>query len=302
MTADYLNKYNLLASIANEGLAELFVGDNKLYRAMSYSLQAGGKRLRPVLVLATAELLELSTAKFLPFALATELIHTASLIHDDLPILDDDDLRRGKPSCHKAFGEGIALLAGDAMLSAAYSLVVRSEQLSPAARVSLTSVLTATFDELCLGQTLDLEAFQSSALSNDAALPTLQKRHSLKTGALLKACLVGPLLGGEAEGSLIAVEVGGALQSYGEQLGVLFQIVDDILDVIATPEESGKTAHSDSRHGLTTYVSIFGLDGARRRAEEAHRAAVQALEIFKEKGSFHSALCDEILQRAFPAV
>lgn len=240
-----------------------------LEEAMRYSLLAGGKRIRPVLALATARALGLAPEDFIPLAGALELIHTYSLIHDDLPAMDDDDLRRGRPTCHKAFGENVAILAGDGLYAEAFRLVL-SEQRGDPGRLLLAvrELATATgVDGMVGGQFLDV------AGSAPAGAEGLRRLHELKTGRLIGAsvhCVV--LLAGEREPAIIE-----SFSRFASELGVLFQIVDDILDVIGTDERLGKPRGSDERHGKRTYVSEFGLDRARELAAESHERARGAL-------------------------
>jgi len=236
---------------------------------MRYSLLAGGKRIRPVLALATARALGLAPEDFIPLAGALELIHTYSLIHDDLPAMDDDDLRRGRPTCHKAFGENVAILAGDGLYAEAFRLVL-SEQGGDPGRLLLAvrELATATgVDGMVGGQFLDV------AGSAPAGAEGLRRLHELKTGRLIGAsvhCVV--LLAGEREPATIE-----CFSRFASELGVLFQIVDDILDVIGTDERLGKPRGSDERHGKRTYVSEFGLDRARELAAQSHERARGAL-------------------------
>jgi len=247
-----------------------------LEEAMRYSLLAGGKRIRPVLALATARALGLAPEDFIPLAGALELIHTYSLIHDDLPAMDDDDLRRGRPTCHKAFGENVAILAGDGLYAEAFRLVL-SEQRGDPGRLLLAvrELATATgVDGMVGGQFLDV------AGSAPAGAEGLRRLHELKTGRLIGAsvhCVV--LLAGEREPATIE-----CFSRFASELGVLFQIVDDILDVIGTDERLGKPRGSDERHGKRTYVSEFGLDRARELAAESHERA---------RGALHRGLAPE---------
>jgi geranylgeranyl diphosphate synthase, type II len=237
-----------------------------LEEAMRYSLLAGGKRIRPVLALATARALGAEPERFLPVASAIELIHTYSLIHDDLPAMDDDDLRRGKPTSHKRFGEDVAILAGDGLFAEAVRLFC--EQPGDPARVlaALRELATATgVDGMVGGQYVDV-----IGAGLDAA--GLRELHALKTGRLISAsvCVV-PILEGTDESETMAY------RRFADELGVLFQIVDDILDVTESDERLGKPHGSDERHGKLTYVSLFGLDRARELASESHAAASAAL-------------------------
>jgi len=236
-----------------------------LDEAMRYSLLAGGKRIRPVLALATARAIGRPTGWVLPLAAALELIHTYSLIHDDLPAMDDDDLRRGRPTCHRAFGEDVAILAGDGLYAEAFALLLSAQEADPTHLLAAARELAEAtgVSGMVGGQYIDVAG---SAPEGPAGLRRL---HELKTGRLIAAsieCVL--LLAGGLESDTIA-----QFRSFAGELGVLFQIVDDILDVTGSPESLGKTQGSDERLGKRTYVSEFGLDGARQLASEAHRRA-----------------------------
>jgi geranylgeranyl diphosphate synthase type II len=232
---------------------------------MRYSLLAGGKRIRPVLSLATAEALGRPPGDVLPLAAAIEMIHTYSLIHDDLPAMDDDGLRRGKPTCHVAFGEDVAILAGDGLFAEALRLALAEQRGEPANVLAAVSevVSAAGVRGMVGGQYLDVVA---------AAGTELRHLHELKTGALIAASV----------GSILALEgVNGPatmpFRRFAAELGVVFQIVDDILDVTGDEAEIGKPRGSDERHGKATYVSVHGLERAKELARESHRRAREAL-------------------------
>ena len=237
-----------------------------LEEAMRYSLLAGGKRVRPVLALATARALGAPPERFLPVASAIELIHTYSLIHDDLPAMDDDDLRRGKPTSHKRFGEDVAILAGDGLFAEAVRLFC--EQPGDPARVlaALRELAAATgVDGMVGGQYVDVTGAELDAAG-------LRELHALKTGRLIAASIcVVPILEESDEGERMRY------RRFADELGVLFQIVDDILDVTESDERLGKPHGSDERHGKLTYVSLFGLDRARELASQSHAKATAAL-------------------------
>ncbi len=236
---------------------------------MRYSLLAGGKRIRPVLALATARAIGEPAERMLPIAAALELIHTYSLIHDDLPAMDDDDLRRGRPTCHRAFGENVAILAGDGLYAEAFRHVLEQQAGEPAAILAAVRELASAtgVNGMVGGQYLDVT---DSAAGDVAGLRHL---HALKTGRLIGASIMCPLLlvPGQAPATI------DAFRSFASELGVLFQIVDDILDVVGTDDALGKTQGSDERHGKRTYVSEFGLERARELAAESHRNARAAL-------------------------
>jgi geranylgeranyl diphosphate synthase type II len=237
-----------------------------LEEAMRYSLLAGGKRIRPVLALATASATGRDPAEVLPLAGALELIHTYSLIHDDLPAMDDDELRRGRPTAHVKFGEDVAILAGDGLFAEAVRLFCEQPGDPELVLAALRELTAATgVDGMVGGQYADVTAQQSGA---DA----LRVLHELKTGRLIGAS-VGTVLTLEGLGEPETIPY----RRFAAELGVLFQIVDDILDVTGSDEELGKPHGSDERHGKLTYVSLFGLDRARELAGESHRRAADAL-------------------------
>ncbi len=239
-----------------------------LEEAMRYSLLAGGKRIRPVLALATARAIGLEQREVLPLAGAIELIHTYSLIHDDLPAMDDDALRRGAPTCHVRFGEDVAILAGDGLYAEAFKHLLTAQH-SPAQRVLLAAAELASatgVDGMVGGQYADVS-------SNTPEGPVaLRRLHELKTGRLIGASVVCVLLLGGSDGPARM-----CFRRFAAELGVLFQIVDDILDVTGTDDALGKPRGSDERHGKRTYVSEFGMERARELAAESHRTARDAL-------------------------
>jgi len=238
-------------------------GTDGLQEAMRYSLLAGGKRIRPVLAMATGRAIGLPHAAVLPFAAALELVHTYSLIHDDLPAMDDDDLRRGRPTCHVKFGEDVAILAGDALYAEAFALLLRSGAGEPAHVLAAAAELASAtgVDGMVGGQYIDVAGHAGTA-------EELRALHALKTGRLIGASVVGVLLlSGMDEPATMAY------RQYSTEIGVLFQIVDDILDVTGTDAALGKPQGSDERHGKRTYVSEFGLDGARDLAKQCHQDA-----------------------------
>jgi geranylgeranyl diphosphate synthase type II len=234
-----------------------------LVEAMRYSLLAGGKRIRPVLALATARAVGAQPASVLPLAAAIELIHTYSLIHDDLPAMDDDDLRRGRPTCHVKFGEDVAILAGDALYAEAFHHLLRVQDGDPRRLLAAAAELAAAtgVGGMVGGQYLDV-----------AGLGELRTLHELKTGRLIGAAVECVLL-------LLGITEAPTMlfRRFAAELGILFQIVDDILDVTGTEAALGKPQGSDERHGKRTYVTEFGLDGARELAAESHAGALATL-------------------------
>jgi geranylgeranyl diphosphate synthase type II len=256
--------------------------------AMRYSLLAGGKRIRPVLALATARSLGMEPDAVLPAAGALELIHTYSLIHDDLPAMDDDALRRGRPTSHVVYGENVAILAGDGLFAEAVRLFCERQKGDPPAVLSALAELLAAIgvDGMVGGQYIDVTTETPAAPAapgeRDAQVAEpgvagsqadfLRRLHALKTGRLIAAS-VGVVLALRALSEPETMPY----RRFAEELGVLFQIVDDILDVTGSDEELGKPHGSDERHGKLTYVSLFGLDEARKLAAESHRKAHDAL-------------------------
>jgi geranylgeranyl diphosphate synthase type II len=246
-------------------------GTGGLEEAMRYSLLAGGKRIRPVLALATASALGRDPKDVLPLAAALELIHTYSLIHDDLPAMDDDDLRRGRPTCHVKYGEDIAILAGDGLYAEAFRHLLSHQKAAPDRLLAAAAELaTATgVNGMVGGQYIDVRGL---APHGDVSLRRL---HELKTGRLIAASVECVLLVTSDDAS--ATRLAG-FRAFAAELGVLFQIVDDILDVTGTEDALGKPQGSDERHGKLTYVSQYGVEGARRMAADSHRNAREALQ------------------------
>ena len=253
------------------------VSPRGVYEAMRYSLDAGGKRLRPILTLAAAETVAGSAAGHaidlaLPAACAVELIHTYSLIHDDLPAMDDDSLRRGQPTNHVVYGEGMAILAGDGLLTEAFALLA-TEPRDPGLaarkiRAIQTIAVAAGASGMVGGQAIDLLAVGSSTFDEYS----LRDMHARKTGALIRAAAVaGAIMGGGSDEAVAAVE------DYGRHLGLAFQIVDDILDVEGDATDLGKTAGKDAKSGKPTYPSTYGLGESRRLAAQRHDDALAAL-------------------------
>ena len=244
-------------------------GTAGLAEAMRYSLLAGGKRIRPVLALAASRALGEEPGRVLPTAAAIELIHTYSLIHDDLPAMDDDDLRRGRPTCHIAYGENVAILAGDGLFAEAYRLVLKEQDGEPE---RLLAALRTISDAIGVG---GMVGGQYVDVAGDAELGEdgLRHMHELKTGRLIAASVaVAPALLGAPEPARAALE------RFGAEIGVLFQIVDDILDVTGSEADMGKQTGADERLGKRTYVSVFGLDTARTLAAESHARARAQLD------------------------
>ncbi|HEX6739240.1 MAG TPA: farnesyl diphosphate synthase [Vicinamibacteria bacterium] len=264
-----------------------------IHRAVRYSLFAGGKRIRPLLVLAAGEAVGGVDEELMPLACAVEMIHTYSLIHDDLPAMDDDDLRRGKPTSHKVFGEAIAILAGDALLTRAFHLLADvPAEWNPNCvrrRVQAAAVLGEACGTTGLigGQVMDLEA-EGRAISPEE----LERLHRAKTGALLGACVRGgAILGGADEAELAR------LTRYASAVGLAFQVVDDVLDATEGAALLGKTAGKDAAAEKATYVKIHGLDGARRLAAQLLEEALSALQPLGERAALLEALARLVVER-----
>ncbi len=263
-----------------------------LEEAMRYSLLAGGKRIRPVLALATAKAIGREPVWVLPLAGALELIHTYSLIHDDLPAMDDDDMRRGKPTCHKVFGENVAILAGDGLYAEAFALLLSEQQGDPGSVLAAARELAQATGVRGMvgGQYIDVAETAPSGPDG------LRRLHELKTGKLIAASVGCVLdLGGNLEHETIS-----GLRAFASELGVLFQIVDDILDVAGSAQTLGKPQGSDERLGKRTYVTEFGLQGARRLAAESHeRARAVLARAAGERATELSQITDFIATRSY---
>ena len=262
-----------------------------IHKAMRYSLFAGGKRLRPVLCLAATEACGGKIGTTLPLACAVECIHTYSLIHDDLPSMDNDDFRRGRPTCHKIFGDGIAVLAGDALLTIAFEIVSRAK---PTSRYTMPILLreiavAAGSQKLIAGQVSDLEA---EGHKTDRA--QLRYIHQNKTAAILTTTVRLGAMSANADAKKL-----GAITKFGRALGLAFQIIDDILDVTETSEKLGKSAGKDVAAKKATYPAVIGLEKSRAEAKRLTRQAHNALLIFGEKGEALHALANYLLEREY---
>lgn len=270
---------------------------SKIIEAMRYSLLAGGKRIRPILAIAAYQMFapeghDADLSPVLPAALAVEMIHTMSLIHDDLPSMDNDDFRRGKPTNHKVYGEDIAILAGDALLSYAFEYVSRyTVGVDPSRVLQVLSLLTNSVgvDGLVGGQVMDMQCEGQP----DTPLDTLTWIHTHKTAALLRvSCACGAILGGANEEDVARVS------EFAVKIGLAFQIADDVLDVTASTEELGKTAGKDEATDKSTYPRLLGLDGSRQHAKNLIAEAKQALAPYGERSDALFALADFIINRS----
>ena len=266
-------------------------GDNVVSEAMKYSVRNGGKRIRPILVLEFCRMCGGNVEDALPFACAVEMIHTYSLIHDDLPCMDNDDMRRGQPSCHIKFKEHFALLAGDSLLTYAFSSVLSSETAKkyPEKTLRALSVLAeeAGNKGMIGGQVIDLES-EGKEINSE----TLEKMDNLKTGALIRASAVMGVIA--AGGSEEQIEAAG---SFALKLGHAFQVIDDILDVVGTEESLGKPVGSDAESEKSTYVSLLGLEMSQIYAKKLTDEALSSLEFFGEEAEFMTELSKKLLSR-----
>ncbi|MCG3199273.1 MAG: polyprenyl synthetase family protein [Candidatus Omnitrophica bacterium] len=273
-------------------------GAPRLVEAMRYSLFSGGKRIRPLLVYAAAEAVRgrrgLPAPTLLPapetlVAAAVECIHTYSLVHDDLPAMDNDDLRRGKPTCHKAFDEATAILAGDALLNLGFQILIENIELHglPSARAARVIGDATGLGGMVTGQVLDLES-----VSRDPTPERVETIHRNKTGAFLRACVLAGGLAADAD-----QEQERALSSFGADMGLAFQIVDDLLDLEQTTEQLGKRSHKDAEQNKMTYPAAFGIEESRRKAMELTERAEASLGLFGPSAEALRGVADLILKR-----
>lgn len=290
---------SLQAFIANcrdrvDGALEASIPDaddpTQLLAAMRYSLLNGGKRVRPILAYAAAIAINPETPLAIidPIAAALECLHAYSLVHDDLPAMDDDDLRRGKPTCHIAFNEATAILAGDGLQTLAFSLICKTT-LPPPVQIELVRLLAegSGFRGMVLGQAIDL-----AAVNQQLNLTQLETMHTHKTGALIRASVaMGATAVGASDAQL------SALNTYARAIGLAFQVQDDILDVTADTATLGKQQGADIARNKPTYVSLLGLEGARAKARELHHEAINALVIFDQRADYLRQLAGYIVDR-----
>ena len=264
-------------------------GLEKMLEAMAYSLSNGGKRIRPMLVLEFCRICGENPEKAIPFAVALEMIHTYSLIHDDLPCMDDDDMRRGKPSSHKVFGEANALLAGDGLLTLAFETALSSKDMTDyqKAQAGLVLAKAAGCAGMIAGQVMDLANEE-----RQASLDEVSHTDRLKPGELIMAAASLGCIAANADGEKIA-----AAREYCSDIGLAFQIVDDILDVTSSSEILGKPVGSDGENGKSTYVSLLGLEKSKALAEKLTEKAKAALSVFGEEKEFLYLLADKLADR-----
>lgn len=288
---DYNKKFNEYLELINNKINNLIPNEGIIYEAMNYSLKAGGKRIRPIMVLEFCQMCGGDINKAMPLALATEIIHTYSLIHDDLPCMDDDDLRRGKPTNHKVFGEAMAVLAGDALLNFAFESVLESGEKADLSETQIIKALKelSTFSGsrgMIGGQVVDL-----LNENKESDLETLNKMHNLKTGALFKASSVLGCIAANASDDKIL-----EAKNYAQNIGLAFQITDDILDVTGDANKMGKNAKSDISNNKSTFVSILGLQKANEFAVQYTNDAKAALNNFPNN-EFMLWLSDMLINR-----
>ena len=268
------------------------VEPQKLYESMRYSLLGGGKRIRPILTIAAAQALGYYRDAVLPYAASLEFVHTYSLVHDDLPAMDDDDYRRGRLTNHKVFGDGMAILAGDALLTMAFELCSNEEGGDDLTAIQQLVIV----HELALGsghrgmvggQVMDIQAE-----NQEVDLTHLQQIHTCKTGRLIRAAVrIGGMIGGATTKQLAS------LTGYAEDIGLAFQIADDVLNMVGTREELGKDAGTDEKRGKKTYPSFFGIEGARQLGEDQVAQAIQRLESFDDRADPLREIASYIMAR-----
>ena len=289
MKAYWDSRKTLIEQALQAELDKTSILDEKLRESMEYSLMAGGKRMRPILLMAAADAVGADGKRFLSVACALEMIHTYSLIHDDLPAMDNDDYRRGRLTNHKVYGDGIAILAGDALLTLAFSVILRQKDVPSERLLCVVDEISraAGAEGMVGGQVLDL-----CAENQNISIQDLRKIHMGKTGALFRAALrSGAILGSASAQQL------DALTLYAEHFGLAFQITDDILDVVGNTAMIGKPVGSDEKNHKSTYVTLTSLDQARELAQSAAAEAVGALRSFGDEASFLRQLVIHLVAR-----
>jgi len=283
----------LLANLPSENNAK-----TQLQTAMRYAVTVGGKRVRPILAYATGKALSIPLERIDVPACALEMMHAYSLVHDDLPAMDDDNLRRGKPTCHKAFDEATAILAGDALQALAFTLLAKNPDpiLTDSARIRMISILgEASGDNgMAAGQAIDLES-----VGRTLSLDELENMHKHKTGALIKASVLLPAMINQTDNDTVDSDMIERLDQYAGAVGLSFQIVDDILDVTSDTETLGKTQGADIALNKPTYPALLGLDGARKHAKNMHESALTYLDGLSEEFDELRMLSGFIVERTF---
>jgi geranylgeranyl diphosphate synthase type II len=290
-----INTYlSVSKKLVDERLDKLLPAESEepstIHKAMRHSVFAGGKRVRPILILASGESLSGDRDVLLHLGAGIEMMHTYSLIHDDLPALDNDDLRRGVPTCHKAFGEALAILAGDALMTRCYQVLADLPGLPDSARIEIireVATATGTVNGMIGGQVVDLESE-----GKEVEAGVLEYIHYSKTGALLKACVrCGAIAAGANSGKMQS------LTDFGSKIGLVFQIVDDILDVTSSSEVLGKTAGKDEKVKKATYPALYGIDASREKARELMSSALDDIRDFDEKAEPLRSLARFVVNR-----
>lgn len=288
MKNELMEKIKIIDEALDKYIPECDNPQSVIYRAMRYSIFAGGKRLRPILMTEVCRMCGGNTEDVMPFACAMEMIHTYSLIHDDLPAMDNDDLRRGMPTSHIKFGEANAILAGDALLNKAFETVSQYGEKAPNAMRAIAIMAKSSGTEGMIGgQIVDIESE-----GKDIDIEQLKYIHLLKTGAIIRSsCVIGAVIAGAREEEINAVD------EFAANLGVAFQIQDDILDVVGTEAELGKPIGSDEKSDKNTYVKLFGLEKSEAIVAEYSNKAMDALNIFGRKAEFLKRLTKYLSDR-----
>jgi geranylgeranyl diphosphate synthase, type II len=264
---------------------------HSLFQSARYSLLSGGKRLRPILTVATAETFGITPEEAVSTACAVEMVHTYSLIHDDLPCMDDDDFRRGKPSLHKAYGEGLAVLAGDYLLTYAFETIAHIPHLTAEQKIALVSLLAKNSGckGMIAGQVMDIQA--EGKQIDLAALKTI---HQYKTGALINTAILGGGIVAQAKASELQM-----LGEFGQAVGLAFQIIDDVIDVTSSEEKHGKKLGSDAAKNKTTYVTLMGIEGAKQEATQLLNQALTYLQEIPHDTSLLKNIAKRLVHRRF---
>lgn len=285
---EYLHHYQ---THINKVLTQYLPTENtepqNLHKAMHYAVLNGGKRIRPLLMYATGEIFNIPLKKLDPAASAVEMIHCYSLVHDDLPAMDNDDLRRGQPTCHKAFDEATAILAGDALQSLAFKILTENNTPEIALKMLITLADACGSDGMAGGQALDLQA-----VGKKLTLQQLETLHRLKTGALIRASIKLPAIIAEC-----STKQATALDKFANDIGLAFQIKDDILDIESTTETLGKRQGADIAHNKTTYPLLVGMQTAKQQVKTLHENANKQLQIFGNQANSLKLLADYIVER-----
>lgn len=297
MKEDYSEYKSIIEDYLIDYLPNIDEQSIRLREAMAYSLEAGGKRLRPVLLLASSEFAGVDSLKVLPYAIAIEYIHTYSLIHDDLPAMDNDDLRRGKPTNHKVYGEAMAILAGDGLLNTAFEIMSKDlmmhfdnkDELIRRIKAMYVISKSAGIQGMVSGQTADI-INENIKVSED----TLRFIHLNKTAALITGSIRAGLYLGNASEEMMS-----NMTRYAENLGLAFQITDDILDVQGDESKMGKTLGKDESEGKNTFVSLYGIDGARAKLKEATTNALDAISVYYDNAEFFRDLVIDLSNRTY---